>query len=617
MNSLKKIACVMLCVATPLLAVGGQSGAPERRPAPQQAELTVGKRQALDPSVQRILLVLSQVLDTEKSFADGNLRIAIQVQAADMLWPYDEPRARRLFEEALEALAAANLAERSVATSSPHSRAGTLSLPLDCIRTVIRRDPALAAKMGDILVDLPADSAQPPHGINGDLRYLLAVFLSPEAPQHAVRVARPFAERGELTKLIPFLWGLRRRDAKAADELFFQGFEKARLGEFSVEDIRLLASYVLPGFGEGAISFTSGGVDKDNHKAIPFDPAVVEEFLDLAYNTLPGRLEESLASAEGNRSFFRFPREYAIARLLAPQFDRFVPDRASTYRARLEQVRRRVPPERQLSMTLYEPGTTEELLARADVLTDPGQKDLLYQKASEQVIISGDLGRASLIVDKIVSESVRSSQRQRIIDNGSDEIRKALQLGEFDKAEKMIASMSFGRIWMFQSLVGTLFQKDKSRALRLVEEEQRRAESVANGVERTQHLMTLVGVVAIIDANRAFEAMATAIEEFNRAGFVPEWDKYQDMANGGEDPNAITRIYIGLRNVSESNFQLLGSLDLDRALGIAQQLKMREASALAQLALCRGALSKLQSVTPPKPVSPPKKQEAVKTRQQQ
>jgi hypothetical protein len=295
-----------------------------------------------------------------------------------------------------------------------------------------------------------------------------------------------------------------------------------------------------------------------------------------------------------------------------------MPDRAPAFRARVEQIRRAVPPDQEHNMVLQEPGSVSELLARAERLRDPNDRDVLYQRAAENATHGGNNEQASTIAEKIVNESLRSSQRHRINDNRTDEVFKALQAGDFDKAEKIISAMSFrsSRMWLFRSLVASVFRKDKPRALQMLDEAYRRAENIEQGVERSQELMMLTGVVAAADIDRAFETMKLAIAEFNRAGFVNEWEKYLENYPGNLSPGKdyYVRTNIGLGGFNVYDFEGLGRSAFERAMELTEQIQMREASALAQLAVCRGALSKLQPANPPKPI-PAKQESAAKSRQ--
>src|SRR5215212_3427963 len=65
---------------------------------------------ALTPDQQSALATLEQLLAAAAGFDDEALKIRTQARVADTLWPYDEPRARRQFEESFRAAASAKAA---------------------------------------------------------------------------------------------------------------------------------------------------------------------------------------------------------------------------------------------------------------------------------------------------------------------------------------------------------------------------------------------------------------------------------------------------------------------------------------------------------------------------
>ena len=152
MLDVKKAACIILLVAMPLSAFARQDGAEKKSPAKQAIE----KKQTLDPLQQKVLSVLDQLLETRKGFADDNIRIMIQAQVASMLWSYDEPRARRLFEDAFQAVESAKTSERSAA--APYNGPDSLyTIRIDVVRLAGQRDPALATKLAENAADQPLD----------------------------------------------------------------------------------------------------------------------------------------------------------------------------------------------------------------------------------------------------------------------------------------------------------------------------------------------------------------------------------------------------------------------------------------------------------------------------
>src|SRR5215210_71292 len=72
-----------------------------------------GAESALTANQQSALYALEQLLGAAKTFDDDSLKIRTQAQVADLLWSYDEQRARRLFEEAFRATTSAKLPEQA------------------------------------------------------------------------------------------------------------------------------------------------------------------------------------------------------------------------------------------------------------------------------------------------------------------------------------------------------------------------------------------------------------------------------------------------------------------------------------------------------------------------
>ena len=98
MRFIQKIACILLLVISAQLSMPAQSP-PATKPVTEQPP--VERTRPENPITQKVTSVLERVLEAQKTFADENLRVMIRAHVADMLWSYDEPRARRIFEEIL------------------------------------------------------------------------------------------------------------------------------------------------------------------------------------------------------------------------------------------------------------------------------------------------------------------------------------------------------------------------------------------------------------------------------------------------------------------------------------------------------------------------------------
>lgn len=626
MLDVKKAACIILLIAMPLSAFARQNGADKKTPADNAAKQTVEKKQTLDPLQQKVLSVLDQLLELRKGFADDNLRIMIQAQVADMLWNYDEPRARRMFEGAFQEIASAKLPERS--TAAPYNGPDSLyTIRIDVVRLAGQRDPALATKLAESAADQPLD-VDPKFAGSGYRRYSertvlqerLAFSLAQQDPQRAAQVVASLIEKGNINNLTALLSTIRFKDAKAANELFIQALAKAKLGQPSFADILSLARYLFQHFGQGIISFSSTTEKSNLYAHTSIDPAVIEQFLDLAYTVVTRRFDAAMTNSEGVRLNARSSLDYTLPKLLAPYFDRYMPDRAAAFRARVEEAARRVPLEEQQYLVMSEPGTVQELVTRADAFADRQAKDSLYDRAIALATLAGDFDQASAIINKMSDGLSRTNAQEnlriRMYQKRDREAGEALEKGDFDKAEAIIAELSEPRqrFMFLGSLIGQLSRgKDKARAIRLFDEAKQQVARVENGIERAEQMMKLASIATSLDENRGFEEMELAIKEFNRAGFAPELNKYQEIEIAGESGQKVVNINTGLNVLLNAReFHWFGSRDFDRTLMLAQQFQMKEASAIAQLAACRGALVKFQSMTPRKPLA----RDADKTKQQ-
>lgn len=298
MNRVKNTTCIFLLITTPLLATAAQNASAKKSSTEQAAS---EKAQPRNPLLQKINALLDQLLEAQKSFADENLRVVVPAHIADMLWSHDEPRARRLFEDILQV--SERLADQG--TSAPQV-GGVLPYPTrtQVIRLIVTHDSDWATRLVESRGNLANDQKSRSSGQNRErigLQLQLAIHFAQRDPQRAALAARPFAENGDFNSLMLLLGMIRFKDARAADDLFIQALAKAKLGQPGFEDIRKFASYVFPFFGAGVLRFSSDAGKPDPLAPANSGPAVVEQFLDLAYDVATRRLDAAMTGANGTR----------------------------------------------------------------------------------------------------------------------------------------------------------------------------------------------------------------------------------------------------------------------------------------------------------------------------
>ena len=110
--------------------------------------------------------------------------------------------------------------------------------------------------------------------------------------------------------------------------------------------------------------------------------------------------------------------------------------------------------------------------------------------------------------------------------------------------------------------------------------------------ERAQELIRFASVVARIDVERGFDTARLAVEALNRSSIGPQWIKVENVTDA--TGRTTSRRHVGLQLLAsflfDNTFSELARSDFDRALRLAQTLELKEASAFAQLGVCRSVL---------------------------
>lgn len=131
------IAYAVLLGATLCVAAAAQGGSGPKRKAGGAKPRSGSTRETPTLEQQYALAVLEQLILSSKGFEDDRLRIRTQVQAADILWAYDEPRARGIFKDAFDATASAKL-EKGREAAAPATPLGGAT-PLMALRGEVLR----------------------------------------------------------------------------------------------------------------------------------------------------------------------------------------------------------------------------------------------------------------------------------------------------------------------------------------------------------------------------------------------------------------------------------------------------------------------------------------------
>src|ERR1044072_2420098 len=404
---------VLLSVA--LCAEATAQGSGQRRKGTGAKPRGGTQAKALTLEQQYALGVLDQLLSSSKEFEDDRLRIRTKAQVADILWRYDEPRARSLFKEAFEAIAPAKLESRNEG-GAPASPLGGVSprlgLQSEDLKLAARRDPDVAENLIDSLKvgrgdDGSTTQAGAEPGAGSNLYLETALSIAGANPHRAVRLAEAGLGGGINPTVLGVLYALRQTNPAQGDALPKHALaaERRDSGNTTV-NFTILASYALPEFSMSGSPAPFAGAEGETA-----DP-LITELLGFAFETYMGLafpVPVAPGGAEGRKQVELNPMDYVTGQRLLPYFTRYMPDKAVQFRGALEAIAGRLKQGSQMEalQSLSQSGSTDELEKQAESLKDAFQRDLLYFRAALSASGAGEYERALSLAGKVSDEGFR------------------------------------------------------------------------------------------------------------------------------------------------------------------------------------------------------------------
>lgn len=244
-------------------------------------------------------------------------------------------------------------------------------------------------------------------------------------------------------------------------------------------------------------------------------------------------------------------------------------------------------------------GTVEELLSKAEKTANASERDRVYWDAIMRALQGRNVDQASAILPKVSDERMRSQLESALRRAGEQELqeraRVALNAGDFDTAYRLINEVSerSQRVSMLGNMAVLLsYKKDTARALQVLGVMEQLISKAEDLTERAQEMIRFADVATRIDVERGFDAARQAVEALNRSSIGPQWVKIENVTDA--TGRTTSRRHVGLQLLSsflfDNTFSQLASSDFERALRLAQAIELKEASAFAQLGVCRGVL---------------------------
>ncbi|MGH9944228.1 MAG: hypothetical protein ACRD9R_17925 [Pyrinomonadaceae bacterium] len=545
---------------------------------------------------QNALLALEQLLNRAKSFENARLRIRTQAHIADTMWAHDEPRARRLFEEAFREADILNSAKRSNNTLMGPSPSGPLSPDGGLLKEILalasRHDISLVEKLvASSASDSPASQAATPEKQTNVTQlsepYLQAALSVVESdPERASQLIKA-SLNGGINRLLPrALSTLQEKNSSLASEIFASAILVAASEATRIdENTRLLALFVFPSFGVPSTPLAPG------QNPIATDQ-VIGQFLGFAFDTAirwHSKVTNSGNQAAAARDIF----DYDTAQSLLPYFVRDAPDKAEHFRGIVSLMSQAVPRRQtnDLIAKIAQPASFSEALKEAEAATNPMQKDLLYFRAATTAASRGEYDVALSLVEKVSVEDFRTgfdaALRLHAVNalTGKGEIDLAHRYAKGSLDVRQRAAL-LGRI------ANALIDKnDRGRALEILDEAEQLATKTDEGPAKAQAMLILTNTRIRLNPVRGFESMEATVKAFNRANSGAK----EGDVRAATGPHAMFSAMMNSLLKAETpdfrrGFSELAQSDFDRALRLAQSLNDLEQNVPAQLAVCQSVL---------------------------
>ncbi|MFY9611644.1 MAG: hypothetical protein WAU45_23900, partial [Blastocatellia bacterium] len=135
--------------------------------------------------------------------------------------------------------------------------------------------------------------------------------------------------------------------------------------------------------------------------------------------------------------------------------------------------------------------------------------------------------------------------------------------------------------------------RNRPRAVEILNEAENNSAKLRVAAARVNSLLKVASAVSAFDTARGFEIMQSVVKAINEAAAQQEDLKHQGSpkASASSAPDAQKpKIDASYSIVLEGTLSILARADFERALLVAQQIEIKEASVAAQLAVCCGGL---------------------------
>lgn len=568
----------------------------------EKAEREAAQQQELEKNARKLL---DQTIGDAGGLKLRENRAYVLGVAADVLWAYDERRARTIFWEALVALnlpAYQELTQSSLKETSKSARPNgptkeqqeelnkyyaRLNARNDFLYKVARHDPQLALDMLRSTRTGPAPNVSGPDRFDQDaqMEQEFTVLAAANDPKRALQLARESLAKGSAYQVLNLLREINRKDQDAGTQLAGEIIAKLETENFNGANsfAPYLAVDLLQSSREGgAILALMHETESPPITRLKLDE---HQKQDLVYLITDAALN---GTGSGNA--------IQTVPMIMAEVEQYAPDRLPRLKARLGDYQRTLPPkvrDWQIFNAKFEKATPEQMLKSVNEVSDDQRRALFFAAAS-RAVAGGDVDRYRELINNLDDET----QRKLAVDAlDREQMYDDIARGKTDDLEKLVGLIrdKEQRAIAMSELALQLEQKDQhDAAVKLLDEARPLVKVDLTNDAQSSALLAVMLACALVDPAKGFAMIEPAVDHTNqqisKLALVDKVMKTGGFKDGEIILNqsqmsldqAITKYSPGLA--------ALGKADFDRTKALADRFQRNELKVAARLLIAQALL---------------------------
>ena len=566
---------------------------------------------------ENALEIIKQQVESTRNFNDTVRRITVLIRAADLLWPYQQDKARTVFNEAFD-LAVEN--EKGNPQKSSRSIIPRMQIPDQryiVIRAIARRDPAWAKQLtGQILKaasdgETSATRSSFENTLNANRLVESALKLIPTDLNAALDLARASLNYPASFLLTYFLYRVAENNQQAADQFYAQAL--AAYGDRPLREFLYLQAYP---FAWSETLNTPVGAFHKVPASFVTNPSLQRQFVQVMLRRAQQALDAPLDESDTYRSANEALRPGTVHLLeglikLEPQVRASLPDLLAPLTQSREKILVSLSPETQKQ--LLQPGreiaakpdqTFDEQVESAKKVSDVNERDGLIANA----VLSDASQRDNVAdviqaIDQISESTLRSSLLEWLY---FQRATTAVKDKQFEEAETLTSKVEGQeqRAFLHLEIAKGLLSRSETQnhAREMLDEAITEAKKAGMTIFAARVLLTASNLYQKIDLSRSISVLADAINCINRIespDFISDDQTLEKTperkGRGGRYAGEYSlRFYMpGLD--PENAFREVAKIDFDTALSQSSGLTDKFQRAMSTLGLVEVCLVQAQS----------------------